>query len=162
MPRGVYQRTAEHNRANSEAAKKRGFTGVQGYCPPCQEGCTCKKHTTHAGGAKVGHEISEDTKAKIGLANSTHGYSNHEHYNRWQAMMHRCYSNTNPQYADYGGRGIRVCDEWHDTVTFCTWMDANLDSCPDLYSFDRIDNDGNYEPSNVRWADRHTQQINRR
>jgi hypothetical protein len=62
-------------------------------------------------------------------------------------------------YKDYGGRGITVCDEWkNDFLKFYSDMGA----CPKGYSIDRINSDGNYEPSNCRWADQTTQNINRR
>lgn len=78
MPRGVYVRTDATKQSLSIAAKKRGFPGVQGYCPPCEEDCTCKKHTTHAGGAKVGHFVSEETRAKIAAANRISNFKGDE------------------------------------------------------------------------------------
>jgi hypothetical protein len=55
-------------------------------------------------------------------------------------------------YHRYGGRGIHVCDEWHDPWTFYRYLDEHLGPCPPRHSLDRINNDGNYEPDNVRWA----------
>lgn len=91
-----------------------------------------------------------------------HGYSHHAHYGRWTQMMRRCHNAAAERYPDYGGRGITVTPEWRDPKTFCDWLDANLGACPSGHSMDRIDNDGNYEPSNVRWASAHTQRVNAR
>jgi hypothetical protein len=84
-------------------------------------------------------------------------------------MLHRCYSPINKQYKDYGGREIpiTVCDEWrNDFEAFLRDMGRRPPS-PDgsrrlEYSLDRIDNDGNYEPDNCRWATRQQQQSNMR
>lgn len=69
----------------------------------------------------------------------------------WHDMKRRCYQPQNKRYARYGGRGIRVCDEWlNNFQAFFDWSMANGYS-PEL-SIDRIEKDGNYEPSNCRWA----------
>jgi hypothetical protein len=91
-----------------------------------------------------------------------HGVARHPHYDRWHLMMARCYNPDSDSFPNYGGRGIQVCADWHDPKAFCMWIDANLGACPDGWSIDRIDNNGNYEPGNVRWADPLTQSQNRR
>jgi len=55
-------------------------------------------------------------------------------------------------YQWYGARGITVCAEWRDPAAFCAWMDENMGPCPPGMSFDRMCNDGHYEPGNARWA----------
>lgn len=73
-------------------------------------------------------------------------------------MLRRC---TNPSSADwprYGGRGITVCRRWHRFVDFL----ADMGSCPDRLTLDRINNEGNYEPGNCRWATWEQQMLNRR
>lgn len=85
--------------------------------------------------------------------------SRHPLYTRWFNMMSRCH--WKPQ-ARYGQRGIVVCEEWHDPWTFFRWCDENLGPIPDGYSIDRIDNDGNYEPGNIRWATKSQQASNQR
>lgn len=76
-------------------------------------------------------------------------------YRRWSAMKARCYNPGSTYYHRYGGRGITVCAAWRDSFTaFWSWAQENGYQ-PHL-QLDRIDNDGDYEPSNCRWADRST------
>ena len=89
----------------------------------------------------------------------THGMRNTPIYNVWRNMRQRCLNPNHPRYADYGGRGITVCDRWHDS--FETFH-ADVGDMPAGMTLDRIDNDGNYESSNVRWATRADQNRNQR
>jgi hypothetical protein len=92
--------------------------------------------------------------------NTTHGMKNTSEYNSWENMKQRCYNPNNPRYNDWGGRGIKVCDEWNNS--FETFLkDMGMKPGED-YSIDRIDVNGNYEPSNCRWADSVTQNNNKR
>lgn len=101
-------------------------------------------------------------KQKLAERNSTratHGWSSHKLYGVWRAMMARCYDPKNKKYADYGGRGITVCEAWHDIDNFCT---ANIDKWRDGLTMDREDNDGGYSPDNVRWVTQKFQMRNNR
>jgi hypothetical protein len=88
-----------------------------------------------------------------------HGYRYHPLYATWCNMKARCNNQNHPQHKDYGGRGISYCKEWEEFPRFL----ADVGEKPfDTATLDRIDNDGDYKPSNVRWADRKTQRVNSR
>ena len=90
----------------------------------------------------------------------THKMSGEPEYMVWKKMKGRCYNENDPKYQSYGGRGIRICDEWkNDFVKFY----ENIGIKPGKeYSIDRVNNDGNYEPGNCRWATPKEQARNRR
>lgn len=78
-------------------------------------------------------------------------------------MKQRCNNSHTKSYKDYGGRGITVCKEWHEFSGFYAYLIATIGIRPsEKYSLDRINNDGNYEPGNIRWATRLEQRENRR
>lgn len=91
---------------------------------------------------------------------TTHGCSKDELYATWYNMIQRCENELNDRYHDYGGRGINVCDEWHDPNVFINWAKSNGHSSG--LSIDRIDNNRGYHPDNCRWVDRVTQGENKR
>ena len=94
--------------------------------------------------------------------NYKHGHSKKDRiYNIWNAMKKRCYYKKDKCYKDYGERGISVCKEWlHDFQTFYNWAMAN--GYKEDLSLDRINVNGNYEPSNCRWATNKEQANNTR
>jgi hypothetical protein len=103
-------------------------------------------------------------KSRTAKVMKSHGHSakgiRSPEYNAWRHMNQRCSNPDYKQWKDYGGRGISVCPEWRES------FEAFLDDVgprpsPEL-TLDRIQNDGNYEPGNVRWADRTIQSQNRR
>lgn len=98
--------------------------------------------------------------ARSGIKNRRDGRSAEPEYLSWVRMQRRCYEPKYKQYKDYGGRGIRVCDAWRsDYLTFI--RDMGRKPTPS-HSLDRIDNDGDYEPKNCRWATTTEQSRNRR
>lgn len=91
---------------------------------------------------------------------TTHGLYKTPEYKTWTAMKGRCLCETNRRYSYYGGRGITICNEWVESFeNFLKDMGKRPSSS---HSIDRIDPNGNYEPSNCRWADKLTQLRNKR
>ncbi len=96
----------------------------------------------------------------------THGESGHSptgtpktrEYQTWVKMRNRCNDIGSDRYAFYGGRGIRICAEWNSFEAFL----KDMGRCPAGMSLDRINNAGNYEPGNTRWATKKDQARNRR
>lgn len=79
----------------------------------------------------------------------------------YMSMKSRCYYAGAPNYKHYGGRGITICDRWLGVTGFSNFC-KDMGDRPLKYTLDRINNNGNYEPSNCRWTTRHIQNLNRR
>lgn len=84
--------------------------------------------------------------------NTKHGHSNTPIYYVWNTMLSRCYRQSSNSFQNYGGRGIKVCAEWHDAKTFISWAIQNK-YAPGM-EIDRIDVDGDYCPENCRFIPR--------
>lgn len=94
--------------------------------------------------------IKRERVKSCGCLQNNHGLKNHPLYSVWKDMKRRCHNPRRRKYPVYGGRGIIVCDEWKDNFkTFYDWAMNN--GYKKGLSIDRIDNDGNYEPSNCQW-----------
>jgi len=91
-------------------------------------------------------------------ASVPHGLRNTRTWNSWRALRQRCDLRSNIQYSDYGGRGITYCERWKLFKNFVEDMGV----APDNHTIDRIDVDGNYEPSNCRWSTPTEQAANKR
>ena len=76
-------------------------------------------------------------------------------------MKQRCLNPKHRKYRRYGGRGIKICERWMSFVNYIDDVIKEIGDCPDDMSLDRIDNDGNYEPGNIRWATPKQQTNNR-
>lgn len=107
--------------------------------------------------------LQREHASRIGKSMATHGLTDHPHYARWSNIRARCDNPSNHHhYSYYGARGIRLAPEWYDAAVFIQYLEDELGPCPEGHTLDRIDNDGNYEPGNLRWADPVVQRHNQR
>lgn len=109
--------------------------------------------------------LKREQSAANGAARTTHGRAATDKarrdrtYTSWQSMKRRCLNPLHHRFVYYGGRGITICPEWQES--FEQFL-ADMGERPPGTSLDRIDNDGNYEPANCRWATQSQQVSNRR
>jgi len=101
--------------------------------------------------------LRRETTSKLAKSMMVHGLSNTRIHNIWQGMLDRCNNPNSPSYFRYGNKGIKVCERWLDFNNFFEDMKIPEDGM----QLDRIDNLGNYEPSNCRWATRVQQARNK-
>lgn len=115
-----------------------------------------RQTTRSCGSADCEYAYQLKTKARV-----SHNMSKTRLYHIWNGMIGRCYRRGHNTYENYGGRGISICDEWReDFLVFREW--ALSHGYADNLTIDRIDNDGNYEPSNCRWVTVSVQNANQR
>lgn len=175
------------NRENTSIQRKKDFTGQRfGRLTVLREAgkdnfgqilweceCSCKdKNRIIVPGYRLfwGHTKScgclqkESSKSRDKSSITKHGLTGCRLYKTWDGMKARCFRTTDKNYKDYGGRGITICNEWLDKdngfVNFYNWAIAN--GYEDYLFIDRIDNNGNYEPSNCRWVTMKQQARNKR
>lgn len=120
------------------------------------KGCRCDRCV--AGNKKIKEEWRAKYYAttegnKVRIDRQTKYRANHPLRPRHTNMIDRCSKPHHPDFKNWGGRGITVCEEWKDFATYETYVMSLPNYDPSL-QLDRIDNDGNYEPGNVRWVTR--------
>ena len=148
MAKGVYVKSVEH-RAKLAAATKLQMQ---------------RRREAGQAAPNLGVKFSEQARAnmaqaRLGNKNAfRHGWVNTPTHNTWRDMLARCRQPSNPSYVYYAARGISVCEHWQLFENFL----ADMGERPLGHTLDRLDNDGNYEPSNCRWATPKQQAANRR
>lgn len=124
--------------------------------------CDCGKEVdVRAGHLRNGHTQSCGCmhREMVTENNRKHDMSKTRLYTIWSNMKSRCMDPKNPKYKSYGGRDIKVCDEWLDSTVFFQWALSN--GYRDDLTIDRIDVNGDYEPDNCRWVGTKEQSLNR-
>lgn len=139
-------------------------TNKQGVIWACQCDCGASMsvhgYLLRSGNTKSCGCLRVDTIVAIG---TSHGLHDSPYYKRWLHITQRCVNPNDKNYANYGGRGISVYNKWrHDFAAFHNYISQLPDCGKEGYSLDRIDNNGNYEPGNLRWTTQDIQMRNTR
>ncbi len=138
-----------------ERTDSKGRKGVYWRCV-CDCGKECDVHS-HA--LVSGHTKSCGCYMRLHPSSVTHGLSKTREHYLWKGLRQRCLNPKAGNYYRYGGRGIKVCQEWDDFTNFYKWCQES--GYKHGLTLDRIDNDGDYSPSNCRWVDKTVQANNK-
>lgn len=126
----------------------------------CGRICTVKGGKLTSGSTKSCGCLRAELRTKL---NTVHHMCGTKIYSSWRCMLTRCLNPNHETYSKYGGRGITVCDEWKNSFqAFFDFVSKLEHFGEDGYTLDRINNDGNYEPGNVKWSTAKEQARNRR
>lgn len=107
--------------------------------------------------------LRRDSGIQAGKANATHGLSHTYLYDIWRQILRRCFNPKDPSYSNYGGRGVSLYPPWRDFLRFNQYVLSRLGHRPtNKHSIDRIRNNSDYKPGNLRWATRSEQNFNQR
>ena len=137
----------------NENSKQRIHYGLY-ECPECSRKYNMRIYDVNRRNTKMCRSCS------AGIRKTKHGDFGKPLYTKWASMKQRCYDKNCKSYSDYGGRGITVCNEWHDYIMFKEWSISN--GYKDGLEIDRLDNDSDYEPNNCRFVHRETNAQNKR
>lgn len=158
IPRLTPRRIGETWRAYPREISKQKRTFSKYECPYCSKVFTAQIRSVDNG---MCHSCGCLIKKVSSNINKKHGMTKSRIYSIWGGIKTRCYNKKWRKYCDWGGRGIKMCDDWRDNyMLFYEW--AISSGYRDDLSINRIDNNGNYCPQNCNWVDDFEQSINRR